>query len=608
MTDASGSTTWSYDERGRMTGEAKTIGGNTYTTAWEYNLADLPVSQTYPDSEVVTSSYAPQLTLDTLSGLEPYISNSAYDSAGRMVARGLGNGVTQTHIYHPWSTDGGRLAGISAGTVQNLGYTYDDGGNILSIVDAIAGPQTQSFGYDALNRLTSADATGGLDGLYAETYGYDGNTGNLAAKAGLTYTYGNSAHPHAVTGLSDGSTYTYDANGSMISRTRNGVTTTFTYNAENKLVQVQEGGNTIAQFSYDGDGNRVQSTINGVTTQFVGEYYEVSGTDVTKYYGGQTAMRVNGIISYLLADHLGSNALILDSSGNLVGETRYKAWGELRYTTGATSDYTYTGQYSNTSDFGWMYFRARWYDPILGRFNQVDTIVPGPGNPQDWDRYSYVRNNPIIYNDPSGHDVGCSAANPECKDSNGLTEQSKIAMRFSVINKITDNGWDLIPFITNARGVVRGLQILDWADSQPEFFNQQRMIQNWYNDCYGQCHYSDSMDITRIPSSIGGPVPETPVVDIYSEGMGEVADNVIQLMYQTILIKASTANVKVFARGGDKWHYGIETSNKLNIIHLGKHPEFGIHLAIGSIKPLQADLHIYLQKAFPFLRIWRPVQ
>lgn len=72
-------------------------------------------------------------------------------------------------------------------------------------MDAIIGPQTQSFGYDALNRLTSADAVGGLHGLYAETYGYDGNSGNLAAKAGLTYTYGDSAHPHAVTGLSDGS-------------------------------------------------------------------------------------------------------------------------------------------------------------------------------------------------------------------------------------------------------------------------------------------------------------------------------------------------------------------------------------------------------------------
>jgi YD repeat-containing protein len=193
--------------------------------------------------------------------------------------------------------------------------------------------------------------------------------------------YGNSTHPHAVTGLSDGSSYTYDANGSMISRTRNGVTTTFTYNGDreaplersvrgNKLVMVQEGGNTIAQFVYDGDGNRVQSTINAVTTRFVGEYYEASGTDVTKYYGGQAAIRVNGTVSYLLADHLplplrygvlrfaprGSNALILDSTGNVVGETRYKAWGEIRYSSGSSTDYTYTGQYSNTSDFGWMYY------------------------------------------------------------------------------------------------------------------------------------------------------------------------------------------------------------------------------------------------------------
>ncbi len=101
-------------------------------------------------------------------------------------------------------------------------------------------------------------------------------------------------------GLIYGSRYLYNPYLLMISRTRNGVTTTFTYNGDraaplersvrgNKLVQVQEGGNTLAQFMYDGDGNRVQSTINEVTTQFVGEYYAVSGTDVTKYYGGQTA-------------------------------------------------------------------------------------------------------------------------------------------------------------------------------------------------------------------------------------------------------------------------------------------------------------------------------
>ena len=51
-----------------------------------------------------------------------------------------------------------------------------------------------------------------------------------------------------------------------------------------------------------------------------------------------------------------------------------------------------------------MYFyNARWYDSSLGRFNQPDTIIPGPGNSEAWDRYSYVNNNPLRYNDPTGH-------------------------------------------------------------------------------------------------------------------------------------------------------------------------------------------------------------
>ena len=411
MSDASGSTSWTYDARGRLTGETKVIGGSSFATGWSYNLADLPVTQTYPDGEVVTSSYTPQLTLSSLTGTDAYISASGYDSAGRVVSQSYGNGVTQTHSYNPWSTHGGRLANITAGTLQNLSYTYDNGGNILTIVDATAGPQTQTFTYDNLDRLSTADATGGTDGLYTETYGYDAATGNIASKAGLSYTYGATAHPHAVTGLSDGSTYGYDANGSMNSRTRAGVDATFIYNAENKLTQVVQGETTIATFVYDADGTRVQATIAGVTTRYVGEYYEVTGTDVTKYYGGHTAMRKSGVVSYLLSDHLGSNSLIVDSTGAKVSESRYKAWGELRFSSGTVStDYTYTGQYSNTDDFGWMYYKARWYDPTLGRFAQADSIVPGAGNPLAWDRYAYGLNNPTRYNDPDGHCPICLVA------------------------------------------------------------------------------------------------------------------------------------------------------------------------------------------------------
>lgn len=89
----------------------------------------------------------------------------------------------------------------------------------------------------------------------------------------------------------------------------------------------------------------------------------------------------------------------------------YKPWGETRYSSGTLpTDYTYTGQYSHTDDFGLMYYNARWYDPALGRMAQADTIVPGAGNPMAWDRYSYAGNNPMRYTDPSGHwyyDPGC---------------------------------------------------------------------------------------------------------------------------------------------------------------------------------------------------------
>ena len=66
-----------------------------------------------------------------------------------------------------------------------------------------------------------------------------------------------------------------------------------------------------------------------------------------------------------------------------------------------STSYTYTGQYSDTADFGLMFYNARWYDSQLGRFAQADSIVPG--GVQGYDRYAYVNNNPVRYTDPSGH-------------------------------------------------------------------------------------------------------------------------------------------------------------------------------------------------------------
>lgn len=145
---------------------------------------------------------------------------------------------------------------------------------------------------------------------------------------------------------------------------------------------------------------------------------------------------------YLLGDHLGSTSLSVSASSGEVIETRYKPWGEVRYTTPnktLPTRYTFTGQYSYIADdatdlgnagFGLMFYNARWYDPYLGRFAQADTIVPR--SVQGLDRYAYTLNNPLRYIDPSGHESVCgsSYSDPECPTEE-TTEESGCAEQYS---------------------------------------------------------------------------------------------------------------------------------------------------------------------------------
>ncbi len=188
------------------------------------------------------------------------------------------------------------------------------------------------------------------------------------------------------------------------------LTVNLVYDAENRLVKVLQNGTSMAAFGYDGDGVRVKQTLTTTTptsTYFVKNYYEVSGGSVTKYYylGSQrVAMRSSVGVRYLFGDHLGSTSVSADVSGGSVTKQLYKAFGETRFTSGSLpSKYQYTGQYSNMSDFGLMFYNARWFDPALARFSSADTIIPGAGNPAAWDRYAGMLNNPMRYRDPSGH-------------------------------------------------------------------------------------------------------------------------------------------------------------------------------------------------------------
>jgi len=127
---------------------------------------------------------------------------------------------------------------------------------------------------------------------------------------------------------------------------------------------------------------------------------------------------VNGTqntLNWLLSDHLGSASITTTADGTWFSELRYSAFGETRYSSGITAtDYRYTGQLEQ-ADINLYYYNARYYDPALGRFVQSDTIVPEPGSSIGYNRYTYVRNNPIRYTDPSGHLVNtCNDFDPYC--------------------------------------------------------------------------------------------------------------------------------------------------------------------------------------------------
>jgi RHS repeat-associated protein len=138
----------------------------------------------------------------------------------------------------------------------------------------------------------------------------------------------------------------------------------------------------------------------------VGQHYEKKGTTVTKYYfAGATrlAVRTNGTLSYLLGDHLGSSSVTTNASGVKTASALYKAFGETRYSSGALgTDYKFTGQ-REQAELGLYFYGARWFDPSIGRFTSADTMIPSTQGTQAWDRYAFVNNNPVRYNDPTGH-------------------------------------------------------------------------------------------------------------------------------------------------------------------------------------------------------------
>ncbi|MEW6008872.1 MAG: RHS repeat-associated core domain-containing protein [Candidatus Omnitrophota bacterium] len=109
--------------------------------------------------------------------------------------------------------------------------------------------------------------------------------------------------------------------------------------------------------------------------------------------------------TYFHSDHLGSSNVLTDQSGNQVALYEYSPFGEVSTrieNPGSSISYLFTGKELDDST-GLYFYGARYYDPEIGRFITPDSIVQAPSDPQSLNRYSYCRNNPLNYIDPSGH-------------------------------------------------------------------------------------------------------------------------------------------------------------------------------------------------------------
>ena len=99
-------------------------------------------------------------------------------------------------------------------------------------------------------------------------------------------------------------------------------------------------------------------------------------------------------------DHLTSTAVITSDNGTQMRSIKYYPYGSTR-SDSVPTDKKFTGQ--RLDDTGLYYYNARYYDAGIGRFISADTVVPNPANPQAFNRYAYVINNPLKYRDPTGH-------------------------------------------------------------------------------------------------------------------------------------------------------------------------------------------------------------
>ena len=450
------SRTMMYDALGRPIGEqdagtkislVKSYDSNGRVSNLIYGYVNGTVSQSFQTNNVYTATGHLSQVKNTTTGLA-YWTAGATDNEGRVTNTTYGNGVSNTTTFDPLT---GRIVQVAAGasnSVSNQSFVYDNIGNMKQRYDAATG-LNEAFAYDTLNRLTSTSAQAGTGPLTQVTVTYN-EIGNIMSKSDIgTYTYASlkpdgSARPHAVSrivmndGVTEYGAYTYDANGNQTS----GAGRTMVWNSWNMPTQITGTGkntptgttSSTFQFVYNASHERVKEILpdgtevrnmsprvdtgihievrikNGVTTLMSSLYAGNMPFGAARTVISATGVKTN-TTAYYHTDHLGSIIAITNDAGTVVERRSYDAWGKRRNSNGTAMNnafvtpdvrYAFTG-HEDLGEIGLIHMNGRLYDPATGRFISADPTIQYPDDMQNYNRYSYINNNPLSATDPSGH-------------------------------------------------------------------------------------------------------------------------------------------------------------------------------------------------------------
>ena len=425
--------TFGYDAKHRLLSKEDRRGTITRALSWTYDAVGNVKTKTNYAGELTEYQYDSTNRLVSLRNRDYLSVSYQYDPAGRLLNRILSNGLQTDYTYDAANRLTSLVNRTPAGVVESNVYGRDRVGNITS-VNASTPLEAASFGYDKLHRLRMANYPGTAND---RCYTYDrvgnrkretqGNVTNCLSGTAPTptYSYDHDAdnrltYQRQGTGTTQLARFDYDHNGNLTSRwwgTPSVLVETRTYDPKNRLKGLVRGA-LQPTFRYDPLDYRIEkATSPGNARHYYleGEHLEMV-TDVNqsvlgKYLRGVVIDEiVNGYERPLASnpysvwnwqhDAVGSVTQLVGHEGTVESTQRYLPFGEKTLSPQLTSFFGYTGREIEEEN-GTYYYRARYYDPALGRFLSEDPIAFGGGI----NFYAYVGNNPLIATDPRGQAI-----------------------------------------------------------------------------------------------------------------------------------------------------------------------------------------------------------